>query len=623
MKILSKITKAIKNLDRLGPNIQFNTGGKSSYQTLMGSFCTVLLYLILGAGMYRFTIEFLDDTNPRVRSEIQLLDYNQSLNISIKDGHFLGFILSSERSSLEPGPAFLTDFSQYATVDIKLFQTRQIEKNDNSEIEIVNIQQNFVVQKCTEKSQLIKAIEGKSKAIESIFKNFGNCATLTDEEGNPKEVQIKNSRLDVEYSFIRISVYPCSLPDPNNCKKISELKGLSFNFLEISKFIDYSKKDEFMQRVIDVENTFTFSQNMITQQSNYLIHEDLYDDDSFFREPKLRAQFINSDQKHNQYIPRNSVQIHCKTSEINEGKCDPYLILELKSSGKKKKIMREYPGILEVIGNIGGFAEIFTFIFALAYSIYHEFAFKKYLIKTVFNVSEKDFKETEKHFIKSLTKSLSRKKSKISFKESKILPVTDYKKIIEEDFEISKLFSQINKSEVFFSAIMQPFHVKLIPYVMVFSKAEKRKLAEMELGKRYRSKFDLEYIEEMTLEEAIHEFNSYKPGNDIERCIHEHFRETIPKDFFYEVKNQFGHKKKVNREKKFLKRDNGIMMEQDNNMIEIFNKNQDSDEEISMDEVEIGLENRSNIVDVKKVKKMKSKPNKVRRKSKSKKNNRI
>lgn len=154
-----------------------------------------------------------------------------------------------------------------------------------------------------------------------------------------------------------IRVYPCSLPDRNECKTLEEITKFSFEFFFILPKLSFKRED--FENPVDiapsVEYTPSFDPSVRKKARIMLKTNKIYEDRSEFGEPKLKKTFVDVDSISENTYPREGV--YCKIEDILLGKCTPYYQLEYNSGGRLVKIIRKYTKILDILGSIGGISQ--------------------------------------------------------------------------------------------------------------------------------------------------------------------------------------------------------------------------------------------------------------------------
>jgi hypothetical protein len=111
------------------------------------------------------------------------------------------------------------------------------------------------------------------------------------------------------------------------------------------------------------------------------------------------------------------------TDSTDANYCEPHLILEFESSGKKITFRREFPKLFSTLGELGGFADLMILVFTFLYLISRCYtptdALKKEILGRKFADNRKYVMEDENSLI-NFKKFLANKENKTAKQEEQI-----------------------------------------------------------------------------------------------------------------------------------------------------------------------------------------------------------
>ena len=173
---------------------------------------------------------------------------------------------------------------------------------------------------------------------------------------------LQGSPLDLPYTMIRYRIYPCSLENASDCASVTELAASSIIVPLFLKSVDYSNYSNPLTNGVDSDVTLSF--NVITKTKltfwfkDTTIHDDKIDFFGEFGDPK---KFIELDKVTTTIGTRNGA-LYCSEIQIEDGNCDPYIEVEVRVSTTHTVVERRYYTFLEMISEVGGFADLIFLI---------------------------------------------------------------------------------------------------------------------------------------------------------------------------------------------------------------------------------------------------------------------
>jgi hypothetical protein len=250
----------------------------------------------------------------------------------------------------------------------------------------------------------------------------------------------------------------------------------------------------------------------------------ILDDDREFEDQALNFRFIDSDDEKIYSIARNAAKLDCTPAEVASSTCPAYQVINLRSSGKTIKLIRTYPKYLEMMGEIGGTAELIIILATFAYMFYNVYWMNR-LKKNI--VLKYDMEEYKKMYMVENPK-----------QEKELDKITE--QIIEKRDDILRLYYNQTSWEVIQEALFKDYHTKLFPLVRLHMEKMEWEEETSALGgisepildqvakNRLKKASTLNFSSVDSLESAIDQLKNSKPANEVEKSIKTFFLENIP-----------------------------------------------------------------------------------------------
>jgi len=207
----------------------------------------------------------------------------------------------------------------------------------------------------------------------------------------------------------------------------------------------------------------------------------LLDDDIDLVGPKERYQYVEKDSSVYLTKQRNST-VYCSPSVLAASfveDCEPYYTLEYRSSGITIEIIRSYTKVIDVLGNVGGIFEIFSFAGLLIYCFWKDKMFKHYLHSKLIH---HDMKEFAKYFPNAKCREIE-----------KMLD-----QLVEQQMDATTIIRKINEFSFILRGSIKPYHKALIPLASALEKKNSE-----EFGQDVSTRLDLfGNLENLTIQKS-------------------------------------------------------------------------------------------------------------------------
>ena len=364
----------IKNLDIMGEKFKFGyTKEAAKYQTKFGGCITILVTgLSLGALVF-IAIQYFDTSSPVVTTSRELSNSAQSFNVYGKD--LLSGISISSGNVFEP-----LKMNHFMTIKGQIVKKSFDPQTNSTKIDLSKSFNYIPCPQITEDQSLVNLVKriihdsDPRISLCPLFKEVGNDATLSFDPGN------------LSSSYLAVKIYPCSLPDPNECYPIQKIFGAELTSYETSNLITPSNYHDpvtfrFVSfgRVLDL--TRTKSYRFLLQQKKIL------DERQFLQKPEIKAEYAVFSPLATDSWARDMTQIYCNTTMIDAGKCEEYMEFVYEMDSEVFLTTRRYKKIPALLGEFGGILKLLTTMFVIL-SFYYIKAIKSFLFDKVFGIKK-------------------------------------------------------------------------------------------------------------------------------------------------------------------------------------------------------------------------------------------
>ena len=361
----------LRSLDAFGQTLKLNTHeGSPTFNTIPGGLLSILWVALVLMVAYIMFADFLDTSKPVV--SVNKIRLTQPLRINFTE-HQAGAVYI-----LFDGQKFLTveEAKRFVTLDGKFFKTT---KNDQNVVNQV-VNKNMVGCSETDSESAKGLLDAGLSDIDSkvnytaLFYDSIYCPVLGDEH-----MYIDGDRFNLPFATNSDYIYPCSLPDPSQCASIQELSSLQVGLIQMVKVAKYKEKKEPLELALDADSFFYLDIVSRTKMTLFYKMNYIYDDDNGFIGNKLAHTFMDVNKIGSVAGSRLSLSTHCTKQQIQEGACEPYMEIIMRSGYEKMIIERRYKKFFRTISEVGGFNDLIHITLWAVYFLYNSYAFKRFL----------------------------------------------------------------------------------------------------------------------------------------------------------------------------------------------------------------------------------------------------
>ena len=186
---------------------------------------------------------------------------------------------------------------------------------------------------------------------------------------------IEGDRFNLPFATNSDYIYPCSLPDPTQCASMKELSNLQVSLIQMVKVAKYKDKEEPLELALDADSFFYLDVVSKTKMTLFSKMNHIYDDDKGFKDPKLTQKFIDVNKIKSIAGSRLSRSAHSTKKQIQEGICEAYMEIIMRSGYEKMVIQRRYRTLFQIISEVGGFNDLIYICLWGLYFLYNRYAF--------------------------------------------------------------------------------------------------------------------------------------------------------------------------------------------------------------------------------------------------------
>ena len=204
----------------MGERFKFNyTTTKKRFQTKLGGFITILILMLSLAGFVYISSQYFDTSSPIVNSSRELSNSARRFNVYGK-GLFPGFILASN------GVTVPLKMNNFITAQGQIIKKAFDPFTNATEVKLSK-RYNYVPCGSISSDEPVRAL---IRRISEADPNIFLCPRFEDVDDI---ATISNDPESLSSAYLVVKVYPCSLPDKNECFPKKKIFGASLSTGEI------------------------------------------------------------------------------------------------------------------------------------------------------------------------------------------------------------------------------------------------------------------------------------------------------------------------------------------------------------------------------------------------------
>ena len=374
-------SNGIKNLDIMGERFKLHyTKSVKQFRTRVGGCSTILVVILSLAALVLIFSQYFDTSSPIVTTVHELSRSAQSINIYGKD--------------LFPGitVAFMNVFEPLKMNNFITIQGQVVKKTFNpatNKTEI-DLSKKYSYIPCSEVDQS-EPVVAFQRSLADAHLSILLCPHFREVDN---EVIISSDPENLSSAYLSLKVYPCSLPDKNECFPMQKVFGAEISITDMSNLLSPSNYDDPVairwvgkRFLIDITRTKSFRYGL---QQNKVI-----DDRSFLKKPEVKADYDLFRQFTTDTWARDMTQLYCSSEMIDSGEFEEYFEFVYEMDNEIVVTTRRYKKIPSLVGEFGGVLKVLTTAFVIL-SLYYSTAVKSFLFEKAFKIDKSTFQGLKK-----------------------------------------------------------------------------------------------------------------------------------------------------------------------------------------------------------------------------------
>ena len=380
-------------------------------------------------------------------------------------------------------------------------------------------------------------------------KGFEWIVLCPDFKGQEKDfVVYENYNLNV-FKWVNIMVYPCSLPDPNQCATAREIEAMRIDYGYPFKLLEPSDKKNPMRSSPMRKVTYVDRRSKKLLRQMVTLNRVIDDTITTLIPPKINTEYSTMEEVTADFKARDHNQIHCSPENLAlgpRGTCLEYIQFEYVASKEVVVTRRSYKMLTTMLGEFGGLLKIMTSIVFFFYGFYSMRKVKNILGDIIFGKSQKS-----KKLLKKLVEADNKPSSTKITKEKQGKGVLDQKNVLGSNFSkkgkkepsLEEIIQSLVKTRSSVENLMEKLNLLDIIEDALFSESEKTLiplvLLKKEKGKLKRNK--IERFKESIENKAKRSKNSVYSKEATEQDSKDPFKEAFRNLMRTEPTTQFSH----------------------------------------------------------------------------------
>lgn len=436
------LCKSVLAFDILAGDVQLTVGGSHHIPTRAGtllSFTCVIAFCFMSC---LSVASYFDTSKPKTSSEKTSITEKPTVDLKKNHHYPILFFLENETTYLN-----WTEAEKYFHVSFYHLYFKLEE--DGSE---VGIRTDLKFVPCADLIARGKLDTFKVESegfVKSYYEKFGFCV---DDEG--KQLTLGGQDRSKSYETLGLFFSPCSLVD-GSCKNPEELKHIGFLIANPAASLNlgnYKNPVKYITEQLDFDRLVTeFYQTRVVN----LVSNKILEDRGLLFPTKTTHTFTSLQIEETKIAPREKTQITCE--DPNSLECIPYFAMNLILTNSEVVITREYKGLVELVGEIGGTVKAVVAVFSVIYNLYYNSIKSREFLKLIYGLRHdspsvpKQLASRLKHELDILKIIREVKVLKLLvLKSNPNLPVLSREELMAESKEIFEYFEEENSSSLIF-----------------------------------------------------------------------------------------------------------------------------------------------------------------------------
>ena len=447
----------IEYLDMLAPDIGFNIKGNSSLKTRTGGCLSVCFFGILAWLFYVIIEEYFDTKNPK--SRIQQIETDDFPKIDTYHNGLLPIILGYYLDNKLLSPE---DLSAYATFRLVMIESSFDSRDMQGEYEVSIQQFSFVPCRSLPKhlqEQYLSRLG--NNLIGEHSQKYGLCADISKSLG---AAVVEGNPIGKSFKKASIEVLPC-LESPT-CQSSEEISKVLINFISIETIIDLTNYKQPISFKSNNDNYLYLMPGVSQVLQRKLMKTEIANDKGFLFGEDTVSSFLHSSSDSYMLQQRDPSSLQCSLHQVDKYQCSGYIYMEVMSGGKTRIITRDYKGVVETLGDLGGVKELLLIVFVSVYGIYNQTVIKRVMVEEVYQIKRRTDRTQETASRPPTFREVASiaPGQKILLRASPSACDEAYSKI-ESSMCIISILKQLNELKLLTSILMQAAHKRAVPFI--------------------------------------------------------------------------------------------------------------------------------------------------------------
>lgn len=367
-----------RGIDLLGSGVELNVGGDSTYKTLTGALLSLAVLGIVIFFLVQVIIRIFDRTNPTVTAmkEYDLANFRYDLHNS----ELLPIIILLEKSTgrvitAQEAPKYVTFRAKYAAFVF----------NETSNT-LGEISASIPVGLCD-------SLQNRKPYQYYWDEDYGSGSMASsllclDVPSALPELNIQGNKFSLEHYFMRVELLPCSLPNKLDCATSQQINDVRLGMMTKKKYLDHKNFSNPIHKINNLREEISLMQTGGVTLFNYVKKTIVQDETNLLQPKNEDKEFLEISYEENNPFMRSGM-IDCTVQDIDAfpRKCDPYVIMEMKSSGLQETYTRTYTDLMTAFSDIGGFKELVLLGAVLIYTYYNGHYKDRHIVESIVPLS--------------------------------------------------------------------------------------------------------------------------------------------------------------------------------------------------------------------------------------------
>ena len=370
--------KYVRYIDILSNDVNINIEGNKGVGTVFGAILSLVYMGITIWMVCLICFEYFSTDKPKVRMDVADSETYPLVSL-VQNAHLP--ILSAY---VEDSFAILgEDFDRYFTaIMYKYTYTRFTDDQNNTNFRVDVSSNKFVP--CSQLTPVQYERYTRYLSITPITRMInitGLCADIEEDD-----ISIFGQPSDTKKVEVSIRIMPCSLTNNTCITDMGVLRKVGILYIESDKNVNLSNHNNPVKFSAKTDYFFKINPSAVQHYQKKVQMNSIWDDNGFLFGEKLRLSFTSVQSTHPTFEYRDSFSIQCTPNSVGTDACQAYLRLDVMSGGRQERYMREYKGLIETLGEIGGIKELLFTVLSYIYYAYNTREMKRKLVKSVYNI---------------------------------------------------------------------------------------------------------------------------------------------------------------------------------------------------------------------------------------------